>query len=67
MKYGDLIRLREEFMEESCYESFRDHTFVFMGEMNQMPGHCILIQIHTGKVHVGYHTDSFRLLTDDEV
>jgi hypothetical protein len=31
---------------------------VFVSEILQMPGHCILID-RKGKLHVGYHTDNF--------
>lgn len=39
---------------------------VFMGEIKQMPGHCV-IATHDGMVHWGYHTEDFVEPTEDEV
>ena len=45
--------------------SIYDH-FVFLGEVKQMPGHCVVAHTKTGQVHVGYHTDNFVELTEEE-
>ena len=45
----------------------KDDVFVFMGELEQMKGHCILCNYKTGKIICGYHTDDFIALIDDEV
>lgn len=56
-----------------CYERDYEHNFpingkfIFMGEIKQMPGHCILCNIKTGKIIAGYHTDNFIELTEEEV
>lgn len=42
-----------------------DTVFVF-GDIAHMPGHCV-IATKDGKVHMGYHTDNFVRLTDEEV
>lgn len=44
----------------------KDCVFIFMGEIKQMPGHCILCNLETGKITAGYHTDLFVELTEDE-
>jgi hypothetical protein len=61
---------------ESCDESFyalyyRDKfpegkLFVFLGEIKQCPGHCILTDLSTGLIIGMYHTDNFREATEDE-
>ncbi len=43
-----------------------DH-FVLLGEVDLMPGHCIIAHTRTGQIHVGYHTENFKKLTDEEV
>ncbi len=43
------------------------NTYVFLGEIPQAPGHCVLADVNTGKVECMYHTDSLRELTDEEV
>jgi hypothetical protein len=48
------------------------HTFLpnqrvlFLGEILQMPGHCIVVN-QNGKVIYGFHTDNFRKLQEDEL
>ncbi len=53
------------------YLSWRDdfywgETVLFLGEIKQMPGHCI-VATKEGKVIWGYHTENFRLATEDEI
>ena len=44
-----------------------EEQFVFMGEINQMPGHGVFIVLGSGKLYAGFHTDSFEVvLTGDE-
>lgn len=40
--------------------------FIFLGEIVQMPGHCIVAD-RKGKIHWGFHTDNFRDPTEDEI
>ena len=41
-------------------------TYIFFGEIPNMPDHCIVADYKTGKIYSGYHTDNFVELTDDE-
>jgi hypothetical protein len=41
-------------------------TYVFFGEIPNMPGHCIVADYETGKIHSGYHTDNFIELGEEE-
>ena len=45
----------------------KNEVFVFMGELQQMPAHCIVINYKTGQIYSGHHTENFIPLTDDEV
>ena len=49
------------------YEVFRGKTLLLLGEIKQMQGHCILIDIKSGEIHSCYHTDNFIELTEEEV
>ncbi len=40
--------------------------FTFITEMQPQGGHCILIDITTGKIETMRHTTNFRLATDEE-
>ena len=61
---------------ESCDESFygkyfrekfpEGKLFVFLGEIKQAPGHCILTDLSTGLIIGMYHTSNFREATEDE-
>jgi len=42
-------------------------VYVFLGEIANMPGHCIVAEIKTGRLLSGYHSDNFEELPADEV
>ena len=41
-------------------------SVVFLGEINEMPGHCIVAR-KNGNVMWGYHTDNFRKIKKEEI
>ena len=43
-----------------------DKTFTFICEMHPQQGHCILIEIGTGRVETMRHTCDLKLVEDDE-
>ena len=44
----------------------RGAAYVFLGEIVNMPGHCVVAEMPTGHIHSGWHTDNFVELSDDE-
>jgi len=48
------------------YPFAKDTPLIYLGEIVNMPGHCIIAG-KSGKVYFGYHIENFRELTDDEV
>lgn len=42
------------------------HRYIFLGEIPNMRGHCIVMD-DKGKNYIGYHTENFIELTDDEL
>jgi len=45
----------------------RDFWFVYLGEIPNMPGHCVVLGYCTGKVYSGFHVERFRVLDQCEV
>lgn len=45
----------------------KGEIYVYMGDLVQMPGHCVLCNYITGKIYCGYHTENFIPLTEDEI
>jgi diadenosine tetraphosphate (Ap4A) HIT family hydrolase len=41
-------------------------AYVFLGDIPNMPGHCVVINSKTNQVYSCYHTDNFIELTEDE-
>lgn len=37
----------------------QDSRFIFLGEIPNMPGHCVVAAFSSGKLISGYHTDNF--------
>ena len=44
-----------------------EDRFVYIGDIVQMPGHCIVVRMSDGQNFAGYHTDDFIELTEEEV
>lgn len=49
------------------YGADRPIVFVFITEINQATGHCILVSLKDQSVDTFRHTNEFRLATDDEM
>ena len=47
--------------------TFGNDIFIYLGEVPNCPGHCILADLMSGKVMGMYHTDNFREATEEEV
>jgi len=57
-RVGGAKTLRYPFKEEESY--------VFLGEIPNMVGHCVVADRKDGKIYAGYHTEVFRELSADE-
>ncbi|HQL49936.1 MAG TPA: hypothetical protein PLR91_01975, partial [Kiritimatiellia bacterium] len=44
----------------------QEKTFIFLGEIPNMQGHCVVVGQKSGKVFCGYHIEDFIELTEDE-
>jgi hypothetical protein len=42
-------------------------VYVFLGEIANMPGHCVVADHTTGRLYSGYHTENFIELSRKEV
>lgn len=49
------------------YPFSKHDRFVFLSEINNMEGHCVVVNWKTGQVLSGYHTDDFVELTEEEL
>lgn len=57
-------------------ERFKDHwkyspfvegrDYIFLGEIAQMPGHGVFMDMETGQNYSGYHIDEFEEVDEDE-
>lgn len=64
-----LVKAVENFQEEDpSYPFQRDEHLVYLGEIPNMPGHCVVAKFNRpklGEIIVGYHTDNFKELDQD--
>jgi len=49
------------------YANFVNKTFCYLGEIPNMQGQAILIDIHSQEIHIGMHIENFKELSEDEV
>jgi len=43
------------------------NVYIYLGELANMPGHCVVAEMQTGHVYGGFHTENFVELNEDEV
>ena len=55
-------------IKEYHYPFKRSLTYIFVGEIINMPGHCVVVEYKANHImYSGYHTDNFIELKDDEI
>ncbi len=42
-------------------------SFIYLGEIPNMPGHCVVAEQTSGKVHSGFHIENFVEMEEDEI
>ena len=42
-------------------------VYIFLGEIPNMPGHCVVVEHKSGRIYSGYHTDRFKEIDEDEI
>lgn len=40
------------------------HSFAYLGEIPNLPGYCIVVDVTTGLTHVGYRTEQFAVVNE---
>ncbi len=60
----DFTELPKEY--HSGYPFSPKHRYIFLGEIPNMQGHCIVMD-DAGKMYTGYHIENFVELTDEEL
>jgi len=66
VKLSDYVT--DEMIKEYEYPFKKSKIYVFLGEIVNMQGHCVVVEYkanHT--VYSGYHTDNFVELSEEEV
>lgn len=48
------------------YGSEKKKFFVFLTEIKNAPGHCVLVDLDDGRIEVMRHTSDFREVNEDE-
>ena len=48
------------------YPFKKEEAYVFLGEIPNMPGHCVILGQKSGQIHAGFHTELFTELPADE-
>lgn len=61
----DFVGLPEGY--DLLYPFVENQVLLFLGEIPNMKGHCVVVDNKTGQLYSGYHTEDFRELTEEEV
>jgi hypothetical protein len=41
-------------------------VYAFLGEIPNMPDHCVVVSVRSGKIYTGYHSTNFLELSESE-
>jgi hypothetical protein len=63
----DINSMPKTIYDDYYKETLGESLYIFLGEVPNCKGHCILADLSTGKFIGMYHTDNFREATEDEV
>lgn len=47
------------------YPFVQGSIYVFLGQIPNMPGHCVVAEYPCGKIYSGYHTENFAEIDED--
>jgi hypothetical protein len=67
---GSLVRLRSQrsaSVNERVHHLKAGVTYVYLGAIPNMPGHCVVADAETGQLFTGYHIENFEEIPEDEV
>jgi len=65
--YFDFGKMRKKDQEAYPFRHKEWLPYIFLGEIPNMPGHCIVLDPSTHEIYDGYHTDDFKEYKEDEV
>ena len=50
------------------YENLKENrTYLFLDVIKNMPGHCMVFDMKTERIHGPFHCEDFRVCTEEEV
>ena len=72
IKPNTLVKFDFSSMPKKHWQQYRNNfpnqeTLVYLGEIEQLPGHCIICGYESGKIHCGFYTNNFIPLTENEI
>lgn len=68
-RYLSLVRFNFDALPTTYHAKYpfvEGRTYIFFGEIPNMPGHCVVADHKTGQLFSGYHTENFVELKDEE-
>lgn len=66
MKPLDIVELKLECQGDYPGILAKNDRLVYLGDINQMPGHGVFVLMGSGKVFTGLHVDSFKVTEAEE-
>jgi len=63
-----LVKLTDEEIaaHEKSFSKVENNRYIYMGEIPNMPGHCIVAGVVSGKTYTGMHIKSYEEVDADD-
>jgi hypothetical protein len=52
---------------QDSYPFLEGKTYIYLRDISNMPGHCVVMDYSTHELYSGYHTSNFRVLKHKEI
>jgi len=65
IRHNALVRFIAPLDRWEDYPFSKYQKFVFLGEIIQMPGHCIVVDLY-GQTYISFHVDDFEEIPEEE-
>lgn len=67
IKYLSVVKVKNKFVSDYSTLFPSNEIYIWLGEIPNMLGHCVVANFWSGRIYSGYHCDIFRLAKEDEI
>jgi len=67
IKYLSVVRVKNKLVNDYATLFPSHENYIWLGEIPNMRGHCVVANFWSGRIYSGFHCDIFRLAKEEEI